>query len=609
MFNCCRWNRAGHAALIAVLATCGVGCQGKPAPVAPAPPGPAAGVAPTKAEGPDRRTPELAASAPATTVVKADPGPPGWVNFTDVTADSGISFVHTDGGGGTRFIVQTVVAGLATFDYDGDGLMDIYLLNSAPNPGATFATPPRNALYRNNGDWTYTDVTEEAGVGDTGYGLGVTAGDFDADGDLDLYVNNFGPNVFYQNNGDGTFTDITEASQTGCDLCGAGVAFFDADGDGLLDLYVANYVDFAYDRNITESIGDRVYSAGPASYRPLPDRLFRNLGDATFADISEASGIAAHPGPSMGIVCADLDDDGDTDVFVAGDNAPNQLFRNDGQGRFTEVAFQAGVAFDLQGKSNGSMGVVCGDYNGDGRLDLFVTTFSGELAVLYRNDGGGFFTDVSRPSLAGASTFPHVKWGTTLSDFDHDGDLDLFIACGHFWRDARYVDSRTDTKVPNAMLENLGNGTFRDRSSESGTGMGIVASSKGAVFDDLDNDGDLDAVILNANDPPTLLRNDLQSAPKSVQIALRAAGTNREAVGARVTLHTDQGRQIAEVHRGSGYQSHGGNRLHFGLGKSEKVRQIEVRWPAGGVKTYEGLPDAPHLLVDEDRGVISATLQ
>ncbi len=499
---------------------------------------------------------------------------------------------------GSLYIVQTVVAGLDLFDYDNDGFVDIYFLNGAPTPDSHYDVPPRHELWRNNGDWTFTNVTEQAGVGDTGYGLGVVSGDFDNDGDQDLYVNNFGPNVFYRNNGDGTFADSTAATGTTCDLCGAGAAFLDIEGDGDLDLYVANYVDFAYERNIVERVGDRVYSAGPASYRPQPDFLIRNNGDGTFTDISRESGIALQPGPSMGLICADYDDDRDTDIFVCCDNAANQLWRNDGTGRFEEVGFAAGVAYDLEGGTNGNMGVTCEDYDNDGRLDFYVTTFSSELSVLYRNTGNGFFTDMSKPSLASASTISHAKWGTSLSDFDHDGDRDLFVACGHFWIDARYVNDQTDVRVPNALLENLGNGTFRDISRHSGNGLGIVASSKGAGFDDLDNDSDLDVVILNANDKPSILRNDIETKRKSLQIVLRGNSASREGVGARVKVVAGERTQIAEVYRGQGYQSGYGTRLHFGLGDARATR-IEVHWIGGGIDIIDNPPETPVLMIDQ----------
>lgn len=549
-------------------------------------------------------SPNLAAEAEASPPsdryppVEILPTPAGKPEFVDVTQSSGIDFVHTDGKGGLRFIVQTVVAGLATFDYDGDGFVDIYFLNGAPNPGSKFDTAPTNALYRNNGDWTFTDVTDQAGVGDAGYGLGVVTGDYDNDGDQDIYVNNFGPNVLYRNNGDGTFTDVTLEAGTQCDKVGGGAAFLDVEGDGDLDLYVANYVDFTYENNVVDKIGDVEFSSGPKSYDPVPDVLFRNNGDGTFTNISEESGVSKVVGPGMGLVSTDYDDDGDPDIFVCCDYAANLLFRNDGEGHFEEVALLAGTAYDSLGNANGSMGVDVGDYNQDGKLDFYMTVFTGEQSTLYENIGGGIFQDMSKPSGASASTLPHVKWGTTFADFDNDTDEDLFVACGHFWINARNVDDRTAVRVPNAYLENNGKGRFTDVSRHSGSGMAVLESSKGAAFDDLDNDGDLDVVILNANAPPTLLRNDLNSTARSVQISLVGNESNRDGVGAKVVLRTSAGQQQREARRGRGYQSSYGDRLHFGLGDA-KIESIRVRWPNGKEQEIEDPPAAKFLRITE----------
>jgi len=504
------------------------------------------------------------------------------IRLVDVTAHSGIRFRHTDGGSGRRYIVESVVAGLALFDYDGDGLIDIYFLNGAPLRGTVVDTPPRNALYRNNGDWTFTDVTAQAGVGDTGYGLGVTAGDFDNDGAVDLYLNNFGPNVLYRNNGDGTFSDVTaSAGVDSGNKVGAGACFLDMENDGDLDLYAANYVDFNYDNHIVRMIGPYQFHPGPRDYRPVPDNLFRNNGDGTFTDVTEASGIGAVAGTGMGMVCLDYDEDDDTDVFVCNDAAANFLFQNDGRGRFTEVGLVAGVAYDLLGNANSSMGVDCGDYDNDGRLDLFMTDYSDEKPVLYRNLGQGFFEDVTNVARAGSSAYPHVNWGNGLVDFDQDGDRDLFIACGHFMDNIRYIDDRTRVRVPNILLMNTGDGRFADVSARCGDGLKLVESSRGAVFDDLDNDGDLDVVVLNANASPAILRNETENKGHWLQIRVIGTEANREGVGARVRVVAGNLVQVAEVHSGRSYQSHFGSRLHFGLGPRSRVDRVEIRWPGG----------------------------
>ena len=453
------------------------------------------------------------------------------IRLTDVTSASGIAFRHTDGGTGQRYIIESVVAGLATFDYDGDGWIDIYFLNGAPEKRDPSVTPPRNALYRNNGDFTFTDVTETAGVGDCGYGLGVVVGDYDNDGYQDLYLNNFGPNVLYRNNGDGTFAVVTqEAGVEDGRTVGAGACFLDMDGDGDLDLYAAKYVDFDYDRHIVRMIGPYQFHPGPRDYPPMPDMLYENNGDGTFTDVSASSGIAAVAGTGMGMICLDYDDDGDTDIFVCNDHMPNFLFQNDGTGKFQEVGLSAGVACDRFGKANGSMGVDCGDYDNDGRLDLFMTDYSSEMPVLYRNLGGGLFDDVTATARISSRLFPHVKWGTGLVDFDNDGDRDLFIACGHFMDNIQFIDDRTAVRVPNFLLMNTGDGMFVDVSDRCGDGLACVEASKGAAFDDLDNDGDIDVVILNANSRPTVLRNDSADGHHWIQCRLIGTQSNRDGV-------------------------------------------------------------------------------
>ncbi|OHB77851.1 MAG: hypothetical protein A2Z25_15500 [Planctomycetes bacterium RBG_16_55_9] len=508
----------------------------------------------------------------------------------DVTKEAGITFKHTDGGSGRRYIMETVSAGLALFDYDGDGDIDIYFLNGAPLKGTEVAVAPKNALYRNEGNWKFTDVTDKAGVGDTGYGLGVAVGDYDNDGDPDIYLNNYGPNVLYRNNGDGTFTDVTK--KAGVDngfQVGAGTCFFDMDKDGDLDLYVSIYLDFSYEKHVlTTTRGYPVY-ANPRFYKPLPDTLYRNNGDGTFTDVSEASGVGGHPGWGMGTVCADYDNDGDTDVFVANDVGENFLFNNDGMGTFEEVGLIAGTAYDLQGDEQGSMGVDCGDYDNDGFLDFYVTSYQAQLATLYRNLGNGTFEDVTLVTGAGAGTLPHVTWGNGFVDFDNDGDRDLFIACGHLQDNVEEFDDTTSYAARNLLLMNTGDGKFIDISDSSGDGMKVELSSRGAGFDDLDNDGDVDVVILNSRREPTILRNDSPSKGHWLQVRLRAVKTNRDGIGARVRVVSGELTLIDEVHSGRGYQSHYGTRLHFGLANHDKIDRIEVRWIGGSADVFENV--------------------
>jgi len=516
--------------------------------------------------------------------------PAGAIRLQDVTRKTGIAFQHTDGSSGRRYIIEAMSAGLALFDYNSDGLVDIYFLNGAPLLGTQVDVAPRDALYRNEGGWKFTDVTEEAGVGDTGFGLGVTVGDYDGDGDPDLYLNNSGPNVLYRNNGDGTFTDVTAQAGVGNgSLVGAGACFFDMDADGDLDLYVGNYIDFRYDLHVQRTFnGFPVYSQ-PRDYLPVPDTLYRNDGDGTFTDVSRESGVASQAGTSMGMVSADYDRDGDTDVFVLNDVGRNFLFQNDGAGRFQEVGTVAGAAYNLYGYENASMGVDCGDYDNDGWLDFFMTSYAGELPVLYRNMGGGLLEDVTLLTGAGSGSYSYVNWGTGLVDLDNDGDRDIFIAQGHLEDNVELWNDSTEYRVRNTLLMNTGDGKFVNVSDSSGDGMLPKFSSRGAAFDDLDNDGDVDVVIQNSRERPTILRNETRNSNHWIQIRLRGAGGNQDGIGAQVTVVAGNLTQVDEVHSGRGYQSHWAARLHFGLGKRDRIDRIEVRWIGGRVDVLEDI--------------------
>jgi enediyne biosynthesis protein E4 len=558
---------------------------------------------PSLSKGSDRRAAMMRKSSASVTLMCMVCAVLGWaaepastmtasrIQLRDLTRQSNITFVHTDGSSGQRYIVETVTAGLATFDYDGDGLIDIYFLNGTPLPGAVRDVPPTNRLYRNNGDWTFTDVTEQAGVGDTGFGLGVAVADFDNNGLPDIYLNNFGPNVLYRNNGDGTFTDVTEQAGVGAgDLVGAGACFLDADGDGNLDLYVANYVQFTFENHVETVVDGFPQYSGPKKYEPEPDIFYRSNGDGTFTDASVESGIAATSGTGMGMVCLDYNNDGHTDIAVANDVRGNFLFVNDGTGRFQEAGLLTGFAFNMDGRELGSMGVDCGDYDNDGWLDLFQTAYSNELPALFRNTGAGFFDDVTRKVGAGGRVFPHVNWGTGFVDFDNDGHRDLFIANGHLQDNVHLYDDTTSYEVKNVVLKNLGDGSFIDVSDSSGDGLAVKLSSRGAAFDDLDNDGRIDVVILNSRREPTILRNESPGEDHWVQMRLIGERTNRGAVGSRVTVAAGDLVQVAEVHSGRSYQSHFGSRLHFGLGPRARIDRLEIRWHAGDVQILENLP-------------------
>ncbi len=506
------------------------------------------------------------------------------IQLSDITKKTGITFKHTDGSSGRYYIMETVSAGLAIFDYDVDGDVDIYFLNGSPLPGTQSGVSPQNVLYRNDGKWKFTDVTEKSGVGDTGYGLGVAVADYDNDGDPDIYLNNYGPNVMYRNDGDGTFTDVTnEAGVGNGQKVGAGTCFLDMDGDGDLDLYAANYLEFSNDTHAKVQAITKLMYAVPRYYRPVPDTLYRNNGNGTFTDVSAESGVNTQAGWGMGMICGDYDNDDDTDIFIANDVWANYLFRNDGNGHFKEVGLLAGVAYDAGGQAQAGMGVDCGDYDNDGWLDFYLTNYQKEQSTLYRNLGNGMFEDVTFVTGAGAGTLNNVTWGNGFVDFDNDGDRDIFVACGHLQVNIEQFDDASTYHQRNILLLNTGNGKFVDVSDECGDGLKVNLSSRGAGFDDLDNDGDIDVVILNSRREPTILRNDSANENHWIQIRLQGVKTNRDSVGARVKVVAGDLTQIDEVHSGRGYQSHYGTRLHFGLGKRDRVDRVEVRWIGGGL--------------------------
>lgn len=378
---------------------------------------------------------------------------------------------------------------MALFDCDGDGDVDIYFLNGAPLRGTKAqSSPPRNSLWRNDGNWKFTDVTASSGLGDEGYGLGVATADYDNDGDQDVYISNFGPNKLYRNNGNGTFSDVTEKAgvANGNTKVGAGVAFFDMDSDGDLDLFAARYVNFTYENHRSVRFNGHPAYAGPLDFQPSPFTLFRNNGDGTLTDVSVESGIAKYKGAGMGVVCADFDNDRDTDIFVANDKSGNFLFLNDGQGKFRENAGLAGVAYDLAGRAQGSMGVECADFDNDGLLDLFVTPYQQELATLFRNQGKGLFEDVTPLTRAGEGTLRYVKWGVGMVDFDNDGYRDIFIACGHLHDNVHLFDNTTSYECPNIVLRNTA-GKFQNVSDKAGDGPG--ATPEGVRRSDTFTDG------------------------------------------------------------------------------------------------------------------------
>jgi hypothetical protein len=512
--------------------------------------------------------------------------------------------VHTDGNCGKFYTVELAASGLATFDYDRDGLVDLYFLSGTPLPGSGPDAPaPGNVLYRNLGGFRFEDVTRAAGVGDAGYGLAVAAADYDNDGHRDLYVSNFGPKVLYRNNGDGTFTNTTAAAGVGDgDQFGAGVCFLDRDNDGDLDLYVANYLDFHIENHVPRLFFGVEGYRGPKDYPPLRHSLYDNRGDGTFADVSESSGIGKRPGTGMGAISADYDNDADADLIVANDEWPNYCFRNDGNGSFTEVGAVVGLSHNIDGQVVGNMGVDAADFDHDGWLDFFFTTYQRELPILFQGQGSGLFRDVTVAAADTTRCYSNVKWGCGFADFDNDGWKDIFVGIGHLQINIEQWDSTSTYAARPMLLRNNGKGRFEDVSDTSGDGLKTLCVARGVALEDFDNDGRIDVVISNSRRPPLILRNESENQNHWLHVDLRGVKVNRDAVGARVTVQAGDLRQIDEVHSGRGYQSHFGTRLHFGLGHHERIDAIQVRWPGGLTEEWLNVESDQVLSLTEGSG-------
>jgi hypothetical protein len=522
----------------------------------------------------------------------------------DVTQQSGIDFEHFSGRTNKLYIIEIVTAGLATFDYDNDGLIDIYFLNGAdPLNAIVGPNAPTNRLFRNLGNMKFVDVTNQSGSGDFGFALGVTAGDFDNDGDQDLFVSNFGPNIILLNNGDGTFERREFPPTDSRRRVGAGVALLDIDQDGMLDLFFANYVDFSFDQRGTRFVFGVPGAPGPLDFNPDTSTLYRNMGDGEFSDISTESGINSVAGPGMGIVAFDFDGDLDTDIFVSNDSAANFLFENKGNSTFEEIALIAGVAYDFTGAQQGTMGADVADFDCDGDLDLVTTNYMGEIPTLYRNSGNGYFDDLGAAVGLGAAA-QSVKWGVGFADFDLDSWPDLFLASGHLLARISRVKDSEKFATPNYVFRNLNGKRFADVSSSVGSASKAVDVSRGIALDDLDNDGDIDVAVLNLDDQPQLIQNTTNNGNHFLQLQLVGKNCNRDAVGSLVTLQLGEKKMAQAVVSGRGYQSHFGTRLSFGLGQTTEPLSLSVQWQGGKSQNFKNLPaDQSFLLIEGEEPV------
>src|SRR6476646_4003955 len=483
------------------------------------------------------------------------------ITFTDVTKESRIAFSHA-WSPDKKYILESMSGGVALLDFDHDGLLDVYLVNAPTVATASDARSARSELWRNQGNGTFADVTDKAGVGYPGWGMGAIAADVDNDGWDDLYVTCYGPNHLYRNNRDGTFSDITGTAGVGDPRWSTGAAFGDYDGDGRLDLFVANYIDIRLDAlpefgkdKFCEFHGIPV-QCGPRGLTGAGDTLYHNKGDGTFEDVSVKAGVADPDRRfGMGAAWCDFDGDGRTDLYVANDAGPNYLYRNNGNGTFTDVALQAGTALSEDGKEQGSMGVAIGDYDHSGGWSIFVTNFADEYNALYRHDKGFQFTDVSFASQTAKPSVPLVGWGTHFLDYDNDGWLDLLVVNGHVYPQVERAGAASSYAQPKLLFRNNHNGTFADVTSTSGAALAARAVSRGSAAIDFDNDGDLDVVINNLDGPLTVLRNDGGNRQNFLVVDLEGHTSNRSAVGAVVTVRAGDLVQRAERRSGDSYLS------------------------------------------------------
>ncbi len=549
----------------------------------------------------------LTAAIPALSRKRQHRSPP--IKFVDIAAAAGIRFRHDNAASPEKYLIETMGSGCGWIDYDQNGLLDLYLVNGAATRLYTPPHPLRSALYRNNGDGTFTDVTEKAGVGAEGlFGMGVAVGDYDNDGFPDLLVLGYGRCILYHNNnGNGTFTDVTvRAGVENSGRWASSAAWFDYDNDGHLDLVIANYVDWSPDRNFwcgDHGPGMRSY-CHPDDYNGEPPTLFHNNGDGTFTDVSQKSGVGLRPGNGLGVVTFDYDNDGWQDIFIANDSMANFLFHNNRDGTFREVAYFAGVAVSADGLPEAGMGTDAANTTGNGKMDLIVTHLDSQLARFYRNRGDGTFDDDTMQSQLGYATFHMSGFGTRFMDYDNDGWPDIFMANGHVLDNIERYNSSVHYAEPKLMFRNLGNGTFQNVSTALGADFLLPRVSRGAAVADFDNDGNLDILVNNNGEAPQLFRNDGGNTNHWLEIFLIGTKSNRDAVGTRVKLAAGNLVLYQQKKGGMSYQSAQDPRLHFGLGGRRAIDSLQIDWPSGATTRLEAIPADQIISVQEGIGLI-----
>ena len=535
----------------------------------------------------------------AALLVAADTPPP---QFVDVARQAGVVFHHANGASPEKHLIETMGSGAVFFDYDGDGFIDIFLVDGLS----------QHRLFHNRGNGTFEDVTDRSGIQRRVYGMGACAADYDGDGKPDLFITGYGGNALYRGRGDGTFIDVTAAAHVGEATWGAGCAWADLDGDGDLDLWVTQYV--KADRSINPFCGDPAkglrYYCHPLKYDPLPSILYRNDGNGGFTNVSTSSGVGALRSNGMGVLVTDYDGDGKPDVFVANDSMPNFLFHNDSSRagmKFTEAGLVTGVAVGADGRARAGMGIDAGDYDGDGRLDLVITNLDFEMHSVYRGLERGLFSYAATESGIGYPTLPFVGFGVAFADVDNDGRLDVAIANGHILDNAPLYRAGSTYRQRHLLFENSGNGRFREVGRQSGPAFAVDRVSRGLAVGDIDNDGDLDLLVNNNGGDAELLRNDGGNRANSLTIRLRGAAPNTDAIGARVKATTGSRVQVQEVRAGSSYLSQNDLRAHFGLGTAARADRIDVVWPSGKTDSFEDVAANQIVTIDQGRGIAGSS--
>jgi enediyne biosynthesis protein E4 len=546
------------------------------------------------------------------------PGSDLGVSFIDIAKQAGLNAKTIYGGEHkNRYLLETTGCGVAFYDYDNDGWLDVFLVNGWRLEGFPKGQEPISHLFKNNRDGTFTDVTRKAGVAHSGWGQGVCVGDYDNDGFDDLFVTYFGKNVLYHNNGDGTFTDVTDKAGVGGNgkRWNTGCAFVDYDRDGKLDLFVANYIDLDLATAPVPESGPCLYKSvmvacGPPGLNGGKNILFHNNGDGTFTDVSEAAGILKANGTyGLGVLTADFDNDGWPDIYVANDSTASALYQNRKNGTFADIALEAGCALSPDGKPQAGMGVSAADYDMDGNLDIVKTNFAGDTPSLYHNLGGGSFEDATFAAGLGAHT-QYLGWGCGFFDMDNDSWPDILISNGHVYPEVEQLKTEAGYPQRKLLYRNLRNGRFEDVSTRGGDGISVPIASRGCAFGDFDNDGDIDMVVNPVNDFPQLLRCDSQAGNNWIKVKTIGTKSNRSGIGARIRCVTEfpgeskPHSQIDEVRSGGSYFSQNDLRVHFGLGKAAKVDLLEIRWPSGQVDKAKDVKTNQLVFVREGQGIV-----